>query len=262
MLELKNAKTAKIEYWLNEEERKEELKNERKVLIAIPVKDDLISLRKAVESIINNTFHPFKLLILDSNSTDGTGEYCDLLPKFYPKIDIQIIHKEESSIFSIIRAMNIALKEERDIYLTHSDTIHPRLEGRDWLNMMKKVSTIPEVGIVTSLEGGGKSGEDYLKGFTWVGTWSMYVPLKTLYKVGIFDENFKPGNGDDIDYSYRVAKAGFQIGIVTFCVDHHHIAAGKQDGRMILDKGLEDIEAHKEDLKREVERLMDEGEEL
>jgi len=38
-----------------------------------------------------------------------------------------------------------------------------------------------------------------------------------------FDENFNPGNGDDIDYTYRIVRAGLKLYEAPFWVDHHRI---------------------------------------
>ena len=86
---------------------------------------------------------------------------------------------------------------------------------------MVEVGKHEKCGQVISINAGGISGSDYLEGLRWAGTWSMYMPMKTIKEIGLFDLNFNPGQGDDIDYSYRVQRAGLHIFQVDYWVDHH-----------------------------------------
>ena len=121
-------------------------------------------------------------------------------------------------------AINFGIEKARDldVYITQDDVIHNGLFGRDWLAEMYNIAKYHEkVGIVTSVGGGGISGPDYVDGMKWVGTWSLYLPRRTINKIGTFDE--KMGPGDDIDYSYRCQKKDLQILIVDYWVQHHRL---------------------------------------
>ena len=52
---------------------------------------------------------------------------------------------------------------------------------------------------------------------------------KKKFKEMHFDENFSPGPGDDIDYSYRLYKEGFSIIVANFWVDHHRMTTNFTD---------------------------------
>ena len=105
--------------------------------------------------------------------------------------------------------MNFGIKKagDLDVYITQDDVIAPKLYGRDWLATLYDMSKMEDCGAVTTIMGGGIAGETYLKGFKWTGTWSLYLPKRVREMVGILDENFSPGPGDDIDLSYRIYKS-------------------------------------------------------
>jgi len=87
---------------------------------------------------------------------------------------------------------------------------------------MNQVGSIENTGAVTSINGGGVCGSDYVDGFEWIGGWCSYYPLRTLEKIGGYDGNFpKPYYGVDIDHSYRIIQAGLDFKIIDYWVHHH-----------------------------------------
>lgn len=191
---------------------------DKMIAIILPCRNSGIILPAAIESIINNTTYSYKLIIIDGGSTDETGKIADSYAKKYQQIEVH--HIENIGFISAIN-YGIKIADDMDVYLTQDDVIIPKLYGRDWLEVLKNISELPDCGLVTTIEGGGISGPTYLDGFQWVGTWSMYIPRKTIKRIGLFDENYNPGNGDDIDYSYRVYLSGLKIYVANFWVDHH-----------------------------------------
>lgn len=196
-----------------------------KVVIILPVSNSVKYIQDAVDSILNHTTYPhWRMIIVESASIDGTKEYCQYLAKKFPD-KISVIHQDKR--YGLTNAINTGIKattEEEDVYLTQDDVILPNLYGkRDWLTEFVKISMEHnQIGLVTSANGGGTSGPEYLNGMKWIGTWSLYIPRRTINKVGLFDEKFHPGPGDDIDYTYRVITLNNMVGVQTlFGVDHH-----------------------------------------
>jgi GT2 family glycosyltransferase len=185
----------------------------------MPIYNGIEITKVAIDSILNSTNVPFELLLVESESNDGTAELCDKYAETYKKIKVFHIPKN-----GLVAAINYGIKEagENDVYITQNDTVHFKLYKRDWLYEMFMTAHEDEnIGMVTSLFGNGVSGEDYLKGLNWIGTWSCYIPRRTIDKVGLFDENMGPG--DDIDFSYRCIKAGLKFAMVPFWVQHHRL---------------------------------------
>jgi len=202
------------------------MEEETKIIIGMPVHNDFEYFRYAVDSLIRSTDFPFTLIIIESESTDGSKEYADLLPKIYKNKSIEVIHtKKQGPLKAYNKLFDIALERKSDLLLTQTDVIFPRLFRRDWLLEFVKISKMPSVGIITTINGGGISGPAYTQGFRWAGGWCTYIPHKTIRKIGKYDENFIIGDGVDIDYSYRIFKEGLQIVFTNYWVDHHYMSS-------------------------------------
>ena len=188
-----------------------------KVAIIIPVRNSGKYLSMTIKSIIETINYPFKILLIDSESTDGTTEYCKELSK------LDYIEYYQFPKGSVTKAINYGIKKagDLDVLLTQDDVIFHKFLKRDLLTELNGLSKQDTCGIATVYNGVGTSGESYCKGFLWVGTWCMYIPRTTIEKVGLFDEKFSPGDGDDIDYTYNVINNGLGIGITDLFVEHH-----------------------------------------
>lgn len=205
-----------------------------KVTILMITHNSIPHIIYTIDSIINNTHYPCELLIVESESDDGTDKYCDWLTKHHN--NIKVLHTKKEGV---IKSFNTGLKhiKEGDVLLTHDDVIFPKLYRKEFLAEFVKFKNIfKDVGLITSLNGGSISGPEYLKGLRWAGTWCTYIPRETLDKVGIFDEGFHPGNGEDIDFSFRVQKIGLKIHNMYFSVDHHRFTEHTSDDSMDVEK--------------------------
>ncbi len=216
---------------LTKEKKKQLL--DTKVTIIMLARNSMPHIVHTVESIIKYRTFPTRLLIVCAKSDDGTGKYCDWLSKHYS--NIKVLHTKKEGV---IKAFNRGIKhvKDRDVLLIHDDVIFPSLYLNDWLWELVKYNQYDDCGLVIPLNGGGISGPEYLEGLTWAGTWCMYIPRKTIDKIGIFDEKFHPGNGEDIDYSYRVHLIDKKIYRTEFGVDHHRRTEHSSDGDMNVQK--------------------------
>jgi len=189
--------------------------------IILPTRNGGESFKYAIKSLVHTTNYPYKLIIVENGSTDGTKENADLWAEQFEQVEA---HHIECNGY--IDAMNYGIKRAKElgcegVYFTQDDVIHFKLYERDWLQTFAEVGKNELCGQVIGLSGGGVSGPDYLDGLHWAGTWNMYMPMRVINEVGLFDENFNPGQGDDIDYSYRVQNAGLNIYQIDYWVDHH-----------------------------------------
>lgn len=205
---------------MNEEINLTKLGDNRKpVAIIIPVRNSGSSLPITINSILQNLNYPYKIMLIESESTDGTAQYCDNLQKAHPD-KVEVHHRPAEGI---TKAINYGISQagDLDVLLTQDDVIFHRFLGRDMLYEMVSSSSKEDCGIVTVINGGGVSGPLYADGFKWVGTWCMFIPRKTINKIGMLDENMNPGDGDDIDYSYNVYKNELRIYQIDMFVEHH-----------------------------------------
>jgi len=190
--------------------------DKKPIAIILPCMNSGRHLAPAIES-IKNTEYPWKLILVESESIDGTATVCE---EFAKEKNIEVYHTKKEGI---TKAINFGIEKagDLDVYLTQDDVILPNLYGKDWLTELVKGIKKESCGVVTTIQAGGTAGQLYVDGLQWAGTWSLLIPRTTLNKIGNFDEAFSPGPGDDIDFSYRVNRAGLRIYIANFWVDHH-----------------------------------------
>ena len=95
------------------------------VSIIVPVYNAKAYLEKCVESLLEQTFSAFELLLVDDGSADGSGEICDS----YAKRDsrIRVIHQENAGVSA---ARNCALSQAEGEYIAFvdaDDRVSPRM---------------------------------------------------------------------------------------------------------------------------------------
>lgn len=191
------------------------------IIVGCPCKNDVAGLKMMYESLKKSTDYYDQIYIVNPPSTDGSNEYCDYLAKTdgYVCVD-HTDTKSPLEAYTVI--FKHAIEQEADLLLTQTDVIFPNKYKADWLDEMKKISIYSDdVGAATTLNGGRNSGPDYIDGMYWLGGWCTFIPYKTLKLLGGFDINFPNGFGVDIDYTYRLYKAGLKIAALDYWVDHH-----------------------------------------
>lgn len=202
--------------------------NKSKLIIGVPVHNDFKYLNMMIDSLWRSTSAFDQIVFIESESTDGSKEYCDMMAKTDNRV--RVIHtNKEGPLKAYNKLFQIALDEEADLFLTQTDVIFPRLLNRDWLNEMKVIAQHPDIGAVTCTNGGGVSGPSALEGFRWLGGWCSYYPFKTIQAVGGYDENFPNGYAVDIDHTYKIFKAGLKIFYLDYWVDHHQMNSREHD---------------------------------
>lgn len=186
----------------------------RKVTILLPTRDNEMLLNHAIRGLRFSTEYPFKLIIMNG----GNKVTVDT------KEGDQIIEgKWTSNIQAIVEGLKYA-EEDSDILLIHDDMNFFRFVGGDWLLYMTKLAENKEIGMMTYLNNISATNEDYNYQH-WIGSWFCYVPRETIKKVGWIDENMKIA--EDIDYSYRVEKAGLKLLMTEFWHEHHRLRETK-----------------------------------
>ena len=97
------------------------------VSVIVPVYNAQKSLARCIDSILNQTFKDFELILLDDGSTDTSGEICDR----YAEIDerVRVIHKENSGV-SDTRNRGLDIAEGKYLqFLDSDDWITPEATG-------------------------------------------------------------------------------------------------------------------------------------
>ena len=92
-----------------------------KISIIVPIYNAQKTLERCIDSILNQDFSDFELLLIDDGSKDDSGKICDM----YAGKDsrVRVIHKENSGVSA---SRNLALQEAKGEYLQF-------LDADDWI---------------------------------------------------------------------------------------------------------------------------------
>lgn len=222
----------------------------RQLLIGLPCRNDLESLKAMIVSLFNSTSFPFELVIVIGEGTNQeTLDYLNseaqenryLEEGFSTGIQqIRIVNQQtKTSLEAYNYLFDLATQEQKDLLITQTDVVFPRLYKRDWLANFYQIAQFPYIGAVVPINGGGMSGTRYVNGFKWVGAWCTYFPYNTILSIGNFDEGYLIGDGVDIDYSYRIYLAGLHVATTNYWVDHHMMNARSDEGKYTYEQNEE-----------------------
>ena len=113
-----------------------------RVSVVMSVYNDERYLRKAVESILNQTFNDFEFIIIDDGSTDGTS---GILQR-YAQIDKRIhVHRQRN--LGLISSLNEGCKLTRGKYIARMDADDISLPDR-LAKQVHHMETYPEIGVL------------------------------------------------------------------------------------------------------------------
>lgn len=75
-----------------------------KFSILVPVYNVERYLEECLNSLINQTFKDFEIILVDDGSTDRSGQICDQYQKNYSNVNISVLHKKNEGLVSARRA--------------------------------------------------------------------------------------------------------------------------------------------------------------
>jgi GT2 family glycosyltransferase len=190
--------------------------------IIIPVWNELQLTKECIDSIIENTHYPYRLIIIDNGSQDQTKSYLEELKK-KGDMEVTLIRNEENLGF--VKAVNQGLRVSSALYvcILNNDT----LVADGWLEEMIEVTkNNPQIGIINPSSNSlgqylskGDSIESYairLKQFK--GQWGemaqcsgfcMLIKREVIDRLGFFDEVYQIGYCEETDYCRRAQRSGF-----------------------------------------------------
>lgn len=198
-----------------------------KTAIVILSYNTLEETRECIESIRQNCAREsYELIVVDNASSDGSVEWLR------QQTDIRLLCNTRNQGFPAGCNQGIALAEpDSDIWLLNSDTLVPE-NGLFWLQMglydSEKVGACgsvsnycPNYQNIEEMNVTAENYQDYAKIHpvsaanpyekkSWLVGFSLLLKRKALSETGLLDERFSPGNFEDTDLGYRMAKAGWR----------------------------------------------------
>lgn len=93
-----------------------------KFSILVPVYNVEQYLEECIQSILNQTYRDFELILVDDGSTDNSGNICDAVSKECPE-KIRVVHKQNQGLISARRVGITEAKGEFCIFVDSDDFI-------------------------------------------------------------------------------------------------------------------------------------------
>lgn len=215
-------------------EKPNEISIEKQVTIIVPVFNAYEDLKACLNSVINQTKHPYQLLIIDDASTDvRIRQLLKTYLNIYP--NISVVYNDKNLGYTATINKGCRLAGSGDVVLLNSDT----QVTSNWLRKLydcakseRNVATVTPLSNsagVFSVPRRNMTNEVY----DWISTdkmgklveqlsmklrprvptgngFCMYVTRPALEIVGGFDEkNFPRGYGEENDFCMRAGKRGF-----------------------------------------------------
>ena len=216
--------------------------------------------KQAVQSIREYTSCPYKLIVVDQGSRDGTQDWLHQQP------DILSIHNPRNYGFPLGNNLAIELVETPYTVIANSDII----VTPGWLcDLIETAESDPKIGIVgpiTNYVSGpqrdpnahydnmaqmqnyaGHIQKRYaprLKPFPRTVFFCTLIRSELFQKIGLLDEAFGLGNFEDDDFCLRTAKAGYKAVIDRWVFIHHFGHASFQKNRIDFAKTMKTNKAY------------------
>lgn len=187
----------------------EKVATDIKVSVIIPTYNRAKFIKDAIESVLNQTYKNFEIIVIDDGSTDNTRE---ILAQYGKKI--KVLTQENKGAPA---ARNKGIREAKGEYLAFldSDDIWYPLKLEKQIKVMEQTkagfvhTARYEVDVVNNKRSSllpllpAKSSRDFLSGKTHI-SMTVLVAKELVVKAGLFDENIL--TTDDTDLWIRIAK--------------------------------------------------------
>jgi glycosyltransferase involved in cell wall biosynthesis len=198
-----------------------------KYSVVIPTYNHLDKfLKPCLESIIKYTdFNNTEVIVVANGCVDNTAQYVTELSNVYPSI--KLIDVKEGLGYT--KATNSGIKAATGEYvvLLNNDTVLLYQHYKNqWLEVLEApFVSEPRMGITGPLW-----SYDKITKSRFIIFFCAMIPMKLFNELGLLDEVFSPGSGEDIDFCVKAVSKGYKIQVVPPDTNLEKI---KDDAKMI-----------------------------
>lgn len=191
--------------------------------IVIPVWNHLDLTRRVIQSVQENTGVPYRIIVVDDGSTDGTAEWLAA------QDDLTVITNETNQGFtpSVNRGWQAATAPY--VVLLNNDIEVDKL----WLRtLIEGMNVRPRIGAIGPLstarqqiqwEGRHLGKQGVYLGIEYLAFFCTVLKREVIEEVGLLDEGFAPCYGEDDDYAIRMRRKGWELALhCDVLVKHDH----------------------------------------
>ncbi len=200
--------------------------------IILPVCDQFEFTKKCIESILENTDSPFRLIVINNGKNPDTRKLLDNLER-NRDVETTIVYNARN--VGWVKALNKGIELSRAPYVCfqNDDTV----VTRGWLRKMIRILELkPDFGLINPSWEGRPPGSS-IDGFNatlekrpprrfietdWCRGFSVVIKRAVIEKIGKVDEVYGLAYFDDVDYSVRAIEAGFIALVALDTYVYHH----------------------------------------
>ncbi len=197
-----------------------------KVSVVIPVYNRAGLIGPVIEALLEQTYKPLEIIVVDDGSTDNTKEVVSSYP-------VKYIYQKNQGPAS---ARNRGFRESVGDVIAFIDS--DCIARPDWLENLIKGFDSPEVGAVAGsydianpesllsrliheeIKWRHSRFKKFIRAF---GSYNVAIRREVFERTGGFDETYRTASGEDNDLSYRLLKLGYRIRFMPDAlVAHYH----------------------------------------
>ena len=194
-----------------------------RVSLVIPVYNQLVHTMQCLESILRQPDKVDEIIVVDNASTDGTPEYLKGIP------GVTVIRNATNLGCAMAYNQGIRASRSEIVGMLSNDTVVPS----GWLPALLRFMEQTGHGIVSPAAREGRLDYDlehYATEFvrrcagatrpTLYGA-CILVKREVFDKIGLFDEAFRYGGCEDVDFLWRAQRAGITAAVTGSALIHH-----------------------------------------
>jgi glycosyltransferase involved in cell wall biosynthesis len=197
--------------------------------IILTVYNGYDALQRCVQSLLAHTNRKYPILIYNDASTDSRVKpYLDEIEQQHEHIKVTHHDKNMGYLANVNHAM---ANSSHDVVLLNSDT----QVTTHWLTEMLAIATHKRIGTVCPLSNDAtilslKNHQQHEQLQSLKGLWfeiptavgfCMLIKRKIIKQLGVFDDYYAPGYGEECDYSMRIRLAGYHIAAAPAAFVYH-----------------------------------------
>ncbi len=150
-----------------------------------------------------------RVIVIANGCSDNTGPYLRGIASIYPWLYFEIVDEQ----LGYTKAANLGLKKAMEFedfdrfVLLNNDTVLLDQNRDAWLEILNSGFANEK----TAVTGTVMKRDEVVSSIEFLIFFCVMLSRKAVETIGLLDEEFSPGFGEDMDYCERARKAGFEI---------------------------------------------------